>query len=405
MDKKIYCVSPAVFEGHPNNYLIEKLLKFSEKDKTRYEVTSTQKYPIKTNGNKYHTMFEDSFLERDNFVEFRFNYNNDSHANLLVSDSNIIILDSIYSVYGDINFDTIQKEVTNFINDIIIKIRMDCELKNDMKSFYFKWINRTLECNKEYLRANEKTIMSQWLFCEEPILNKLCTHKYFFSWGNNIICNDIDDNLLKNILDSIIIMQYYYTLLDNANNDLREIINEISYSGRTENSRNLHRNEIAKKEFEHKKSKLSEIKNLVSGSIIKFNDDVISLQSYKKYFSKKIMVVWEFDELLISIEKKLVFCENILLDLENKIMKRSIFATDLILFLIGLSGVLSFTLYLGEFLDYQANHEISGFYNILTNIPTVMSSFLTNSFTGVLNLISFLILLLLLVSYINYKRK
>lgn len=401
MSIRIFCVSPIVFEGFENNYLIKNFLNFSKNDKKRYEVTSEQR-DFEKKSNRYNVMSEDSFLEKDQFIEVRFNFNNDSYANLLVSKSNMIVLEAIYDVNGEVDFDSIQKEVSTFINDIIIKIRKDCGLISDINKLYFKWINRTLECSKDFVNANEKRIMTQWLFCEEPIINKLCTYKYYLSWGNNIVCNEIEGTLLKNVLDSIVIMQYYYTLLDSANNELREMLNTINFNGQNESNQRKGR---AKKEFEHTKTKLNEMKNMVNSTIIKFNDDVISLQSYKKYFSEKIMVIWEFDKLLNSIEKKLDLCEDILLDLENKIMKRSIFITDLILFFIGLSGVLSFTLYLGEFLDNQANQEINGFNNIFVNIPNVMTKFLTNSFTGVLNLVSLLMLFLLLISYINYKRK
>ena len=127
-------------------------------------------------------MSEDSFLEKDQFLEVRYNYSESEHANFLVGSTNFLVLDCQYNLANNMKLDTLQMKTNKFVNKIIKNLRIDLGLDVVEGENYFKWVNRTLQCSQEYIEQKEFELMSKWLFCEESVKDQLCHKKYYLAW-------------------------------------------------------------------------------------------------------------------------------------------------------------------------------------------------------------------------------
>lgn len=176
----------------------------------------------------------------------------------------------------------------------------------------------------------------------ESIGEKIKNDQYVLCWGNNLVVKDTYHT--NDLIESIIMMQFHYVELDILNLELREkmeVLQELTNIAYKSNY----------KELIKRKNEIIDMKKRVEYSIINFNDEIINLQSFKQFFHQKLINIWQIDILMSNINNKLEYCLNEVTKINSEITERSNFQADLLLFIIGLFGLLSYFLDLSQVID------------------------------------------------------
>lgn len=403
---KIHCVAPLILEDIGLENFEEKINELiHSKEYDFHQINRNTDINIESDS-RYTTLSEDSILGSSIFKEITYHNNSKQEVRFYLKDK--IVLISMFCIYEDNieDYEELQIEINNNVNNMIVIFRNKLGLNSIENKNYYHWVTRTLICSEEYFIEFKEQITRKWLYSFINDSKIILSNKFFIAWGNCLVLDDIDRDILSNFINSIVLTGYYYLVLDDANNKLRDVIDEIDDKARVGGNYILNINSVPKSKAEIMitKNKLLEMKHSIGVLISRYEDDIISLQSYKKFFTKNIMKINEFDNLLATIERKIELIEDILSEIEYNLKVKSIFITDFILFFIALSGLLSFTLYLGEIMDNQIEVEMVGFSDILNHFPAVINQLTFSSFIGVLNMITFIMSLVLMVVYLRHRK-
>jgi len=226
------------------------------------------------------------------------------------------------------------------------------------------WVNRSIITeNSENIR---KEFFYKWILSEEnkeDVYESICGNVkedrcVYLGWGNNFIHSKNKNGVEEDVKKSLILAQYYYTILDNLGLNLTYI---ISAAKKLKRSKDHKAYNVLFKE-------LVATVNIIE---IRFIDTRQRLQGNRRYFFKDLVNKWDFDELIISLNKKKVVCEKLVTDLYHQSFKKGQIMAELLLFFLAGISLLEFANTLVSYWSDNAgmNDHIPGIYDIGKLVP------------------------------------
>lgn len=179
-------------------------------------------------------------------------------------------------------------------------------------------------------------------------------------------------------------MQFHYIELDSLNIALQEQMYNLEILKSQSKS-------STRKELIKKRNIILALQNRVEYSLIRFHDELIDLQSFKQFYHYQIMNIWKLDTLIQSCHQKIQYCQNEVSRIDGELSERAAIQADLLLFIIGLFGLLSYFLDISQLFDELKIDDVSKISYIFDH-----SSF---------GLFTVIALSLCLTSIVNYMRR
>ncbi|HFI0787495.1 TPA: hypothetical protein ACGO6R_001620 [Streptococcus suis] len=287
---------------------------------------------------RYSTLKEDNKILSNLFTQFTLGSENNSNLAISKSNHDTIVLKIIYE------FELLKIEQ---INDLSEKCNNYCNkyiadlLQLDDSKIHYLWVNRTLVIdfpNDEIMHH----IQNQWLMTECDVQAELKLKKYILCWGNNIVLKSFTH--FDELFQSLIMMQFNYIILDGINIELTHQMEYIA------NLATINR-KVKNTELKTRKQTIQELQKKVERALIEINDELINLQSFKQIYHDKIKEVWQINTLINSCRNKLKFCLEEVNTIDKELEDRANFQADILLFIIGLFGLLSYFLDLSQIFD------------------------------------------------------
>lgn len=341
MKVRVVCVAPLSKEA--SKVFLEKNCSTSSIDAISSASTLLQE--------RYSTLQEDNKILSKLFTQFSLKSNDNLNLAISKSKHDTIVLKIIYDT-DLINLEQINKlseECNNYCNNYIATL-----LHLDASKTHYLWVNRTLVIDS----INNETLsylQNQWLMTETDIQLELLNNKYILCWGNNLALKSFSH--FDEFFQSLIMMQFNYIVLDNINIELTHQMESIS-------NLSAINKKVKNTELILRKGTIQNLQKKVEQTLIEINDELINLQSFKQIYHDKITEVWQINTLISSCRNKLKYCQDEVNAIDKELNDRANFQADILLFIIGLFGLLSYFLDLSQIFDNLKIQHIDNFNSI-----------------------------------------
>ena len=284
---------------------------------------------------RYTTLQEDNKILSKLFQQYFFDSTSQNRA-VTKENNNTVIFQLIYQTKLT-DLATLSADCNHYCNQYISNL-----LDLDSNTIHYLWINRTLIAASKAVNSQLSLIKENWLLTEKNIEQELLERNYILCWGNNLMFESFTHK--EDLLQSLIMMQFNYIDLDIVNIQLNRLMERISKLANTSGK-------PKRKELIKRKNDILTLQKEVEKTLIDFNDELINLQSFKQIYHNKIVEVWQIDILISACRQKLRYCQDEVTIIDNELEERANFQADLLLFIIGLFGVLSYFLDLSQVFD------------------------------------------------------
>lgn len=406
---KVYCVAPFILKDSGKDY--ESLhLEFEELIKNDDKYVLMNLSTKQQDHNRYQTMSKNATLTQDNFFKVVLKNDNDKTEDIrIIGHQNQDEKKNIYLVYykmkiANITFteeglDKLQCDCNQTANDIMEVILDDMNIPINYARNYL-WVNRTLELSLSDIKEHEETLKSYWCYIQDDLYSEINNKGYHVAWGNNIFSKETVTNKKENLIDSILIMQYYSAIIDETNENLKALIETISISQKNQDKAlpNFDGHDNIKSYISYHEKKTKQV-------IIDYNDDLLNLQGFRQYYALELANKWNIDKVINNIREKISYCEETIESIELTKRMKSLFVTDMLLFLVGLSSALSFALSLGQSLDTITVNPGTNFNERIINLFIALYNFPKETLAGLMSSITSLLMVILLFIYVVYRRR
>lgn len=201
------------------------------------------------------------------------------------------------------------------------------------------WVNRTLLFDE--VSAELRGVLERhWVFAMSdlgPFRSEIeKDDAIWLGWGNNVITEDVDSDRCRDALSSLVLCQYFYAVMDSANNNLSRFVGIAQSDASIKETRALNR-------------KLEEVVNTVNTLLIQYADTQQNLQGHRQVFLKDLIAKWDLGILIENIEKKIGICTQQIERLYETVNSQSAFIMEVILFFIGGLALVDFVKGMSEY--------------------------------------------------------
>ncbi|NQJ69100.1 hypothetical protein HO543_08545 [Streptococcus suis] len=319
-------------------------ISFKNQLKTHKNIDSTSSASI-SNNERYTTLQEDNQFLSQLFTQHCL----DSFGNTAIEKNghDTVVLHITYQteLKDTSSLKHLSESCNKFCNDYIAKY-----LNADSNETHYLWVNRTLVVDNFEADIIEK-LSHDWLMTENDVQTELEKYKYILCWGNNLMLNSF---LHQNeLIQSLVMMQFNYIVLDKVNIELTHQMERIAKLS-TEDFK------VKNRELITRKSDIQKLQKNVEKVLIEFDDELINLQSFKQIFHEKIKVAWQFSVVINACRQKLIYCLSEVDAIDKELDSRANFQAEILLFIVGLFGLLSYFLDLSQIFDHLNHVKING---------------------------------------------
>lgn len=370
MNISVVCIVP----------LAEETANFFFQHKNQFNSLQNPSTVSKSFSNRYDTLNHDGRLLNNLFEVYQLDEANSNNlAYIKKNTTNVVVHLTYEEEMTDFSLlDTLSERCNLFVNNYIASM-----LHLDAQQCHYQWVNRTLILDNQQIIHNQIELLKEkWLLTEENILKEIQERSYVLCWGNNLVLRNLPH--ITDLIKSLVMMQFHYIELDSLNIALQEQMYNLEILKSQSKS-------STRKELIKKRNIILALQNRVEYSLIRFHDELIDLQSFKQFYHYQIMNIWKLDTLIQSCHQKIQYCQNEVSRIDGELSERAAIQADLLLFIIGLFGLLSYFLDISQLFDELKIDDVSKISYIFDH-----SSF---------GLFTVIALSLCLTSIVNYMRR
>lgn len=232
----------------------------------------------------------------------------------------------------------------NFVNKQLLN-KEDKKVHKIVERFIYQervakplWVNRTL-----FLASLENKFLfyNHWLSLGEEGSNQVDQQididKFYLGWGNNLVIDTYDEQILSSGIEALNICQYYNVILEHINNQLSKLVGEVySIKGKGKMIKRI--------------EQLLEV-NIENANLLfmLLNEQAVNLQGHRKKYFEELLKKWKIKSFQISIEKKITFSKEKIDYFYRKGSKFSHTVSESILFGIGGIALVDFFANISQF--------------------------------------------------------
>ena len=201
------------------------------------------------------------------------------------------------------------------------------------------WVNRSLYISKT--EPELESIAENWLSISNHTVEKITTELneqgIYLGWGHNLIYHDTHVDKIRQAVEAIHLCQYFNAVLENFNTELTKLIGESFLS-----------NKVNKKTKDLSR-KLNDMLSITKLLLIQLNEAKFNLQDYKQYYFLDLVEKWKIEKIRITLEEKMMFCQEKIQEIYQRQSKRNQFIMEIILFSIGGIALVEFFTNISQF--------------------------------------------------------